>query len=152
MNWYTSCENLEVRHNNTDEILKNDVRRSFQTSSTAVWWICLPEEDVWNETIELLVARINIDYNIITFEFWIFSSHSNIGFDYYFYFSSKDNILQSMYQLWTLGAIDNTGMLTKSGRKMVEFPLDPSLAKMLLVSAEMGCSDEVLVSISFFAE
>ena len=28
---------------------------------------------------------------------------------------------------------------------MVEFPLDPSLAKMLLVSAEMGCSDEVLV-------
>ena len=51
-----------------------------------------------------------------------------------------------MYQLWTLGAIDNTGMLTKTGRKMVEFPLDPSLAKMLLVSAEMECSDEVLVS------
>jgi len=51
-----------------------------------------------------------------------------------------------MYQLWTLGAIDNTGMLTKMGRKMVEFPLDPSLAKMLLVSAEMECSEEVLVS------
>ena len=66
-------------------------------------------------------------------------------------FVFQDNILQSMYQLWTLGAIDNTGMLTKMGRKMVEFPLDPSLAKMLLVSAEMGCSDEVLVRTLEFA-
>jgi len=63
----------------------------------------------------------------------------------------QDNILQSMYQLWTLGAIDNTGMLTKMGRKMVEFPLDPSLAKMLLVSAEMGCSDEVLTIVSMLS-
>ncbi len=29
------------------------------------------------------------------------------------------------------------------GRKMVEFPLDPPLAKMLLVGAELGCSSEV---------
>ena len=50
-----------------------------------------------------------------------------------------------MYQLWTLGAIDNTGSLTKMGRKMVEFPLDPALSKMLIVGAEMDCSDEILV-------
>lgn len=35
------------------------------------------------------------------------------------------------------------GGLTKIGRKMVEFPLDPPLAKMLLVGAELGCSSEV---------
>ena len=50
-----------------------------------------------------------------------------------------------MYQLWVLGAIDNTGSLTKSGRQMVEFPLDPALSKMLIVSSEMDCGDEILV-------
>lgn len=57
----------------------------------------------------------------------------------------QDNILNSMYQLWVLGALDNTGSLTKLGRKMVEFPLDPALSKMLNVSIEMECSAEILV-------
>ena len=43
--------------------------------------------------------------------------------------------MNSMYQLWVLGALDNTGGLTAMGQKMVEFPLDPPLAKMLLVRA-----------------
>lgn len=41
----------------------------------------------------------------------------------------QDNILNSMYQLWVLGALDNTGDLTPLGRKMANFPMDPSLAK-----------------------
>ncbi|KAJ3097096.1 DEAH-box RNA helicase prp16 [Physocladia obscura] len=57
----------------------------------------------------------------------------------------QDNILNSMYQLWVLGALDNTGELTATGRKMVEFPVDPSLSKMLIASTEMGCSAEILV-------
>ena len=48
------------------------------------------------------------------------------------------NILNSMYQLWVLGALDNTGGLTVLGRKMVEFPLDPALAKMLIFSEQLG--------------
>lgn len=63
----------------------------------------------------------------------------------------KDNILNSMYQLWVLGALGNTGELTKLGRKMVEFPLDPPLAKMLLMGAEMGCSNEVLTVVSMLS-
>lgn len=43
----------------------------------------------------------------------------------------QDNLLNSMYQLWVLGALDNTGNLTKLGRKMVEFPLDPPLSKVI---------------------
>jgi pre-mRNA-splicing factor ATP-dependent RNA helicase DHX38/PRP16 len=39
------------------------------------------------------------------------------------------------------------GGLTQIGRKMVEFPLDPPLAKMLLVGAELGCSSEVRLRI-----
>ena len=53
-----------------------------------------------------------------------------------------------MYQLWILGALDNTGSLTPLGRNMVEFPLDPALSKMLIVSTEMECSAEILVSSS----
>ncbi|CAA82662.1 putative pre-mRNA-splicing factor ATP-dependent RNA helicase mog-1 [Caenorhabditis elegans] len=63
----------------------------------------------------------------------------------------QDNMLNSMYQLWTLGALDNTGQLTPMGRKMVEFPLDPTLSKMLIMSAEMGCSDEVLTIVSMLS-
>ena len=51
-----------------------------------------------------------------------------------------------MYQLWILGALDNTGALTTLGRQMIEFPLDPALSKMLITSVEMECSAEVLVS------
>ncbi|CAD6196354.1 unnamed protein product [Caenorhabditis auriculariae] len=63
----------------------------------------------------------------------------------------QDNMLNSMYQLWTLGALDNTGQLTPMGRKMVEFPVDPTLSKMLIVSEDMGCSDEVLTIVSMLS-
>jgi len=53
--------------------------------------------------------------------------------------------MNSMYQLWVLGALDNTGTLTPLGRNMEEFPLDPALSKMLIISTEMGCSAEILV-------
>ncbi|CBN75577.1 conserved unknown protein [Ectocarpus siliculosus] len=65
--------------------------------------------------------------------------------------SGQDNIQSSLYQLWILGALDNTGGLTALGRKMVEFPLDPPLAKMLIFSEKMGCSAEVLVVVSMLS-
>jgi len=57
----------------------------------------------------------------------------------------------SMYQLWILGALDNTGALTDIGRKMVEFPLDPSLSKMLIIAEDMGCSLDVLCIVSMLS-
>ncbi|CDY51664.1 BnaC03g67030D [Brassica napus] len=35
-----------------------------------------------------------------------------------------------MEQLYSLGALDEEGLLTKLGRKMAEFPLQPPLSKM----------------------
>ncbi|GJN32400.1 hypothetical protein PR202_gb20908 [Eleusine coracana subsp. coracana] len=49
----------------------------------------------------------------------------------------QENILNSMYQLWVLGALNNVGGLTEIGWKMVEFPLDPTLAKMLLMGEQL---------------
>ncbi len=63
----------------------------------------------------------------------------------------QENILNSMYQLWVLGALDNVGNLTPLGRKMVEFPLDPPLAKMLIVAEELGCTSEVATVVSMLS-
>lgn len=56
-----------------------------------------------------------------------------------------------MYQLWVLGALDNTGELTSLGRKMANFPMDPALAKMLIISVERECSAEVLTIVSMLS-
>src|SRR5262249_55315740 len=49
------------------------------------------------------------------------------------------------------GALEHTGQLTPMGRKMVEFPLDPTLSKMLIVSSEMCCSEEILTIVSMLS-
>ena len=84
--------------------------------------------------------------------------------------------MSSLYQLWVLGALDNSGGLTKVGglykqclskvecrvtltnatrsqlgRKMAEFPLDPPLSKMLIYSEELGCTAEVLIVVSMLS-
>src|ERR1700733_10479114 len=56
-----------------------------------------------------------------------------------------------MYQLWVLGALDNVGDLTAVGRKMSEFPMDPSMAKMLIASVEYKCSAEMLTIAAMFS-
>lgn len=61
---------------------------------------------------------------------------------------SPQALISAMEQLFSLGALDEEGLLTKLGRKMAEFPLDPPLSKMLLASVDLGCSDEILTIIS----
>ena len=56
-----------------------------------------------------------------------------------------------MYQLWVLGALDNVGDLTPVGRKMSEFPMDPSMAKMLIASVDYKCSAEMLTIVSMLS-
>uniref|UniRef100_A0A1J3JE29 RNA helicase n=1 Tax=Noccaea caerulescens TaxID=107243 RepID=A0A1J3JE29_NOCCA len=63
----------------------------------------------------------------------------------------QENILNSMYQLWVLGALSNVGGLTDLGWKMVEFPLDPPLAKMLLMGERLDCINEVLTIVSMLS-
>ena len=53
-----------------------------------------------------------------------------------------------MEQLYNLGALDEEGLLTKLGRKMAEFPLEPPLSKMLIASVDLGCSEEILTIIA----
>ncbi|KAK6631011.1 Pre-mRNA-splicing factor ATP-dependent RNA helicase PRP16 [Polyplax serrata] len=63
----------------------------------------------------------------------------------------QDNILNSLYQLWILGALDHTGSLTTLGRQMAEFPLDPSQCQMLIVANQMECTAEILIIVSMLS-
>jgi pre-mRNA-splicing factor ATP-dependent RNA helicase DHX38/PRP16 len=56
-----------------------------------------------------------------------------------------------MYQLWVLGALDNVGDLTPLGKKMSDFPMEPSLSKMLIVSVDYKCSAEMLTIVSMLS-
>ena len=53
--------------------------------------------------------------------------------------------------LYALGALDDDGMLTRLGRKMAEFPLEPRLAKMLIMSVSLKCSEEILTVASMLS-
>jgi ATP-dependent RNA helicase DHX8/PRP22 len=53
-------------------------------------------------------------------------------------------MLTALESLYALSALDDEGLLTRLGRKMADFPMDPPLAKMLIASVEYGCSEEIL--------
>ena len=61
------------------------------------------------------------------------------------------SMITAMEFLYQLGALDNEGLLTRLGRKMAEFPLDPALAKMLIFSVDLGCSDEILTIVGMIS-
>lgn len=63
----------------------------------------------------------------------------------------KDNILMSLKQLFLLGALDRNGEVTELGRKMTELPVEPNLAKMLLVAVTLKCTDEIITIIAMLS-
>lgn len=63
----------------------------------------------------------------------------------------QDTITTSLFDLWALGALDNMGELTDLGAKMNAFPMDPSLAKLLIMSEEYGCSEEMVTIVSMLS-
>ena len=43
------------------------------------------------------------------------------------------------------------GLLTKLGRKMAEFPLEPPMSKVLIASVDLGCSEEILTILAMLS-
>eukprot|EP00123_Amoebidium_parasiticum_P017098 comp23708_c0_seq1/m.40778 comp23708_c0_seq1/g.40778 ORF comp23708_c0_seq1/g.40778 comp23708_c0_seq1/m.40778 type:complete len:1218 (-) comp23708_c0_seq1:134-3787(-) len=60
-------------------------------------------------------------------------------------------LISAMEMLYSLSALDDEGLLTRLGRKMAEFPMEPPLAKMLIQSVELGCSEEVLTIVAMLS-
>ncbi|CAN8099810.1 unnamed protein product [Discula destructiva] len=63
----------------------------------------------------------------------------------------QETITTSLFDLWALGALDNIGELTDLGSKMNAFPMDPSLAKLLITSEDYGCSEEMITIVSMLS-
>lgn len=60
----------------------------------------------------------------------------------------ETNLITALEQLYALQALDDEGLLTRLGRKMAEFPLEPPLSKMLIESVDLGCSEEILTIVA----
>lgn len=57
---------------------------------------------------------------------------------------APETMMRALEQLNYLGALDDEGSLTELGLKMGEMPLEPQLAKILLVAPDYQCSNEML--------
>ena len=55
-----------------------------------------------------------------------------------------NTMLTALEELYALGALDDEGLLTRLGRRMSDFPMDPSLAKVVIAAVDHDCSDEML--------
>jgi len=60
-------------------------------------------------------------------------------------------LVTALQMLYSLGALDEEGLLTRLGRKMAEFPMEPQLSKMLIASVDLGCSEEVLTIVAMLS-
>lgn len=73
----------------------------------------------------------------------------NLGIDDLLNFDFLDSPPQELLRkalelLYALGALNQVGELTKVGRQMAEFPLDPMLSKMIVASDKFKCSNEII--------
>ncbi|XP_010939275.1 pre-mRNA-splicing factor ATP-dependent RNA helicase DEAH1 isoform X1 [Elaeis guineensis] len=56
----------------------------------------------------------------------------------------SEALLKALEQLFALNALNSRGELTKTGRRMAEFPLDPMLSKMIVASDKYKCAEEII--------
>ncbi|KAJ3514194.1 hypothetical protein NLJ89_g2513 [Agrocybe chaxingu] len=63
-----------------------------------------------------------------------------------------ETLMRALELLYALGALNDRGELTKLGRRMAEFPVDPMLSKAIISSEKYSCTDEVLTIIAMLSE
>lgn len=94
------------------------------------------------------IQRTNMANTVLTLK--ALGIEDLLGFDFMDR-PSEPAMIAAMHSLYALGALDDEGILTRIGRKMAEFPLDPPLAKMLLTSVQLGCASEVLTIVAMLS-
>ncbi|KAK0230461.1 P-loop containing nucleoside triphosphate hydrolase protein [Armillaria fumosa] len=102
------------------------------------------EKDFMNELEKQTdpeILRCNLSNTVL--ELVKFGIRDLVRFDYVDA-PAPETLLRALELLNFLSALDDDGNLTALGSIMAEFPLDPQLAKMLIVSPEFKCSNEIL--------
>ncbi|CAD2111971.1 adenosinetriphosphatase [Plasmodium vinckei petteri] len=64
---------------------------------------------------------------------------------------SIETLIHSLESLYYLGALDDNGYLTKLGKKMSNFPMEPNLSKILLTSINFNCTDDICTIVSMIS-
>uniref|UniRef100_A0A7S2Y7W1 RNA helicase n=1 Tax=Entomoneis paludosa TaxID=265537 RepID=A0A7S2Y7W1_9STRA len=62
-----------------------------------------------------------------------------------------DALIRALELLYALGSLNDRGELTKLGRRMAEFPLDPMLSKAVLASEKYKCVSQVLSTVAMLS-
>lgn len=62
-----------------------------------------------------------------------------------------ETLIRALEQLYALGSLNDRGELTKLGRRMAEFPLEPMLSKSVIASEKYECVSEVLSTVSMLS-
>ena len=73
----------------------------------------------------------------------------SLGIDDLIHFDFMDpppaeTMIRALEQLYALGSLNDEGDLTKLGRRMAEFPLDPMLSKCMIMSETYKCVDQII--------
>jgi pre-mRNA-splicing factor ATP-dependent RNA helicase DHX15/PRP43 len=61
---------------------------------------------------------------------------------------APETLMRALELLNYLGALDDEGEMTELGYQMSELPLDPQLAKLVLISPDYGCSAEIVTIVA----
>lgn len=64
---------------------------------------------------------------------------------------APETLMRALELLNYLGALDDDGEMTELGYQMSELPLDPQLAKLILVSPEYRCSAEIVAIVAMLS-
>ncbi|KAI8328088.1 P-loop containing nucleoside triphosphate hydrolase protein [Choanephora cucurbitarum] len=64
----------------------------------------------------------------------------------------EDTMIRSLSQLYALGALNDRAELTKLGRRMAEFPMDPCLSKAIIIAEKYECTEEVVSICAMLSE
>ena len=127
------CYRLYTESGYKNEMLPSSVPEIQRTnlSNTVLTLKALGINDLIGKPISLTTPTPNTpphSTNLFTDFFW-----ELLGFDFMDP-PPIQTMIVAMEQLYSLGALDEEGLLTRVGRKMAEFPLEPQMSKMLLTS------------------
>jgi pre-mRNA-splicing factor ATP-dependent RNA helicase DHX16 len=61
-------------------------------------------------------------------------------------------LVKALEDLYSLGALNEAGQLTRVGRKLASLPVAPDLARVILAADEFGCVEEVLTIVAMLQE
>ena len=94
------------------------------------------------------IQRTNLGNTVLTLKAMGINDLINFGF---MDPPPVQTLVNALQMLFALGALDEEGLLTRLGRKMAEFPLEPQMSKIVIASVDLGCADEVLTIVGMLS-